>query len=95
MRIPYATAEHALTALRALSVDRELNASHVYRQVVADESVLHVYGHVRYGVQAVADTCTYLRQYAAATVRLLRLATNGFLDNCKLVTRTLQEFAPK
>ncbi|KAJ9093772.1 hypothetical protein QFC19_008211 [Naganishia cerealis] len=32
--------------------------------------------------------------YRTATVRLLRLATNGFIENLQLVIRTIHEFAP-
>lgn len=32
--------------------------------------------------------------YRTATVRLLRLATNGFIENLQLVIRTIQQFAP-
>ena len=34
------------------------------------------------------------RTYRTATVRLLRLATNGFIENLQLVIRTIHEFAP-
>jgi hypothetical protein len=32
--------------------------------------------------------------YRTATVRLLRLATNGFIENLQLIIRTIHEFAP-
>lgn len=38
-----------------------------------------------------ADSC---RNYAATTVRLLRLSTNSFLSSLDLVLRTMAEFAP-
>jgi hypothetical protein len=34
------------------------------------------------------------RTYKTATARLLRLATNGFIENLQLVIRTIHEFAP-
>ncbi len=42
LRIPFPTAEHATIAKRALSVDRELNASHVSRSIELDGSVMIV-----------------------------------------------------
>lgn len=35
------------------------------------------------------------RTYEAASVRLLRLATNSFMDSLNLIVRTIHEFAPE
>jgi len=34
------------------------------------------------------------RTYTAVSVRLLRLATNGFMEHINLIIRTIHEFAP-
>jgi hypothetical protein len=40
------------------------------------------------------DMIGIARTYTAVSVRLLRLATNGFMEHINLVIRTIHEFAP-
>ncbi|GHJ87054.1 hypothetical protein NliqN6_3456 [Naganishia liquefaciens] len=42
----------------------------------------------------VVEGSNLVATYRTATVRLLRLATNGFIENLQLVIRTIHEFAP-
>ncbi|KAJ9100371.1 hypothetical protein QFC20_005437 [Naganishia adeliensis] len=42
----------------------------------------------------VVEDNVLIATYRTATVRLLRLATNGFIENLQLVIRTIQQFAP-
>ncbi|KAI5450288.1 hypothetical protein NCC49_003199 [Naganishia albida] len=63
----------------------------IARRVILVDRELN--GHLVERTLVVQDNIL-IATYRTATVRLLRLATNGFIENLQLVIRTIHQFAP-
>ncbi|KAH0833029.1 hypothetical protein J3R83DRAFT_12019 [Lanmaoa asiatica] len=92
VRIPFASNKHATIAKQVIDVDVELQKDAVKRTltVEGDELIASVY--VPLVSTHAADGSTRHRTFQTLTVRLARLAVNGFLENVDLVVRTIGEF---
>lgn len=75
--------------MRVLGVDREMNPHLVERKMKVEDSSLIVYVETER-----ESTMLMTRHFRVASVRILRLASNAFLQSVDLVMRTMEEFAP-
>lgn len=90
VRIPFASAKHALIAKQAIEVDAELQPHAVERLLAVEGDILIAYATGFVNLIFILNYRT--RTFKTLTIRLARLTVNGFLENVDLVVRTLAEF---
>lgn len=94
VRIPFASNKHATIAKQVIDVDAELQKDAVKRTltVEGDELIASVLRSPSFTSVRAPDGRRYHRTFQTLTIRLARLAINGFLENVDLVVRTIGEF---
>ena len=81
LRLELGSSARALTAMRSLEVDLELDPSTVRKQFHLDEG-------------SGGDASTLRVEFEATTERMLRVALSSFFDMSKVVIETMDEFEP-